>query len=275
MMRTRPAKRLLLALLGEFVLDQESGPIRAGAILPILEGAGIAAPTTRATLDRMAARGLLDRRRSGREVEFSLTDTVRDILREGGQRVNRDFPFAPQGEGWTLVTFSVSEGHRTVRHRLRAVLTWEGFAPLRDGLWIAPGEGNLAATLEPLRDELPPRAVAAFRAREIKDFPLADAVRDAWDLGAIRAEHELFLETWGRPDATDGAQSALSARIMLVADWLALLRADPRLPAEYLSPDWPAARSLTCYRARHAELAPAAESEFAELMPARERTTAG
>ncbi|WP_166982946.1 PaaX family transcriptional regulator [Paramicrobacterium fandaimingii] len=274
-MRTRPAKRLLLALLGEFVLDRELDRVRAGALLPILEGAGIAAPTARATLDRMAVRGLLDRKRSGREVEFSLTDEVRDILREGGQRVNRDFPFKPQGAGWTLVTFSVSEGHRTVRHRLRAVLTWEGFAPLRDGLWIAPGEVDMAATLEPLRDDLPPRSVAAFRAREIDDFPLADAVRDAWDLDAIRAEHELFLETWGHANATDGAQSAVSARIMLVADWIALLRADPRLPVEYLGADWPAAQSLACYRARHTELASRAESEFAQLVPVGEHTTVG
>lgn len=264
-MRTRAAKPLLLAFFGEFVQGRDTGPVRAGAILEALDGAGVAPPTVRATLDRMSSSGLLERRRAGREIEFALTPLGDEVLHEGAHRVHEPRPFEPRGHGWTLVTFSVPEDQRALRHRLRAVLTWEGFALLRDGLWIAPGEVDLVTVLEPLRGALPPGAIAAFRAAELDEFPLADALGDAWSLSDIRDAHEVFLATWDAPGARDDAERALSARIMLVADWLALLRADPRLPAHLLDADWPAERTIAAYRARRDELADEADEEFARL----------
>ncbi|WES63390.1 PaaX family transcriptional regulator C-terminal domain-containing protein [Microbacter sp. GSS18] len=268
-MRQRAAKRLLLAFFGEFVHDTGVGPVRAGVIIEALDGAGIAAPTVRATLDRMAADGLLERRRVGREIEFQLTSQAHEVLQEGARRVHEPRPFDPRGAGWTLVTFSVPEGQRALRHRIRAVLGWEGFALLRDGLWLAPGDVDLAAVLEPLRHDLPLGAVTAFRAEELEGFPLAEALGDAWSLSDIRAAHDGFLSTWSDEGAADGADRALSARIMLVADWLALLRADPRLPPQLLGDDWPAEQSYAVYRARRAELFGPAEAEFSRLMGAR------
>jgi phenylacetic acid degradation operon negative regulatory protein len=52
---------------------------------------------------------------------------------------------------------------------------------------------------------------------------------------------------------------------MLVADWLALLRVDPRLPREFMDARWPAARSYETYRRLHAALATASDAEFADL----------
>ena len=56
---------------------------------------------------------------------------------------------------------------------------------------------------------------------------------------------------------------------MLVADWLALLRADPRLPREFMDAQWPAARSVQTYRQAHRRLAEASTAEFAALVAAR------
>ncbi|RQP11588.1 MAG: PadR family transcriptional regulator [Microbacteriaceae bacterium] len=265
-MRSRAPKQLLLAFLGEFVLDRHSDPLRASVILEVLEGAGVAAPAARSTLDRMSSRGLLHRYRRGREIEFELTPEAEAVLCEGGQRVRQSDPFTPHGGGWTLVTFTLPEGQRILRHRLRATLTWAGFAPLRDGLWLAPGEVDMAAVLEPLQVDLPAGALTAFRARELPGFSMAESVRAAWDVEAIRAAHLAFIDTWGRAGVTDGSPNPISARTMLVADWLALLRADPRLPREFMDPDWPADRSFAVYRARHDELdGPAAEA-FARLV---------
>ena len=261
----RNPKQLLLALLGEQLDAGMHRPLRAAAYIEVLDGAGVAGPTARATLDRMALRGLLTRTRVGREIEFAITDHARDVLREAAERVHSEHPFAPQGRGWTLVTFTVPEDRRALRHRLRAALTWEGFAPLRDGLWLAPGEVDLVGALEPLHDQLPEQSVIAFRARDLAEFPVAQSVRTAWDLDAIRAAHEGFLATWGDPDRVAASVPPLSALTMLVADWLALLRSDPRLPDEFMDEDWPAARSLAAYRARRAELAEGATEAFAQL----------
>lgn len=273
-MRSRAPKQLLLAFFGEQLLGREARPIRAGVLLEVLENAGVAPPTTRATLDRMAANGFLVRHRSGREIRFELTDDARTILEEGGHRVHGPHPFDAHGPGWTLVTFSLSEGHRTVRHRLRAALTWAGFAPLRDGLWLSPGEVDLGSTLEPLHRDLPRGAVSAFRAIELEGFSMAESVREAWDIDRIRAEHGDFIARWGDPGSRDGATSALAARTMLVADWLALLRIDPRLPRDFMGDDWPADRSVEVYRARQRELSEPSAAEFAALVDG-DRVSAG
>ena len=209
-MRSRQPKQLLLAFFGEHVVDQDVPPLRASALIEVLEGAGVAAPATRATLDRMVQRGLLTRERRGREILFSLTERGRRGAARGDRARARAAPFDPHGTGWTLVTFTVPEDQRTLRHRLRSALTWEGFAPLRDGLWLAPGEVDLAAALEPLRADLPAAAITAFHARELPGYAMADNVRAAWDIEGIRDEHLAFIATWSDPSTgVGGGQPAL------------------------------------------------------------------
>ena len=271
-MRSRQPRQLILALLGEFVIDGDARPVPASAFIEVLEASGISAPTTRATLDRVEQRGLIVKERRGRQIVFSPTPTGVTVLREAAARVRDPHPFhAPLGQ-WTFVTFSLPEDLRSLRSRLRTTLTWEGFAPLRDGLWAAPGEVDLSAALEAMRADLPPGAILAFHGRELPGFPMAESVRSAWDVEAIRAEHLAFIDTWGTP--AEESPSALVTRTMLVADWLALLRADPGLPRELLDDDWPADRSLSLYRELRAHTTAPAQEEFAALVGHRPRARA-
>lgn len=261
-MRSRQPKRLLLAFLGEFFLREHKEPVRTGVFLELLAGAGVAAPAARATLDRLVSSGVLNRERHGRQLRFSLTPEGSTMLTEANDRVHGPQPFHPNGEGWTLVTFTLPEELRTLRNRLRSTLTWEGFAPLRDGLWLAPGRPSLADAIEPLRADLPDGAVVAFHAHGLEGFPIASSVRTAWDIDRIREAHHTFIATWSAPTTVEDAASALVARTMLVADWLELLRADPRLPPEFMDDEWPAPTSFAVYRRCRAELAGPSEAEF-------------
>lgn len=266
--RSRQPKRLVLSFLGEFMGGDWHEPIRTGVFLEVLRGAGVAAPAARATLDRLVLGGVLTRERHGRHLEFSLTPAGRTMLGEATDRVRGPSPFHPNGDGWTLVTFSLPEDLRTLRGRLRSTLTWHGFAPLRDGLWLASGRPALARAIEPLRADLPEGAVMAFHAQELEGFPIASSVRDAWDIDGIRAAHESFIEMWS--DATvSESSSAMVMRTILVADWLELLRADPRLPPEFMDDQWPAPDSFALYRRLRAELTPRSETEFAALTAQR------
>ncbi|WES63416.1 PaaX family transcriptional regulator C-terminal domain-containing protein [Microbacter sp. GSS18] len=251
----------MLAFLGEYMRNLGISHVRAIVIIGVLGEAGISAPAVRACLDRMAASELVRRERVGREIEVHLTERARRVLDEGSRRVHERNPFVPRGDGWTLVSFSLSEDQRAVRHRLRAALGWEGFAPLRDGLWVAPGEVELSSVLQSLPPDLPSAAIIAFRAQELPEFPIADALGNVWNLDDIRAEHELFLATWGEAGSWDGITNPLAAHVALVADWLALLRADPRLPGSVLGAGWPAGESLHAFHARGAEMGDAA-AEF-------------
>nr|WP_243843626.1 PaaX family transcriptional regulator C-terminal domain-containing protein [Microbacterium endophyticum] len=263
-----------MSFFGEYLVDEYVGPIRASVVIAVLEQAGVAAPATRATLDRLVQSGLLLRERSGREIMFSLTEHATAVLREATDRVRSPEIGIAHDEGWTLVTFSIPEEKRQLRHRLRATLAWEGFAPLRDGLWLAPGEVDLESSLEPLRSDLPIGSLAAFYAHELAGFSIAESVRTAWDIDAIRAAHEEFIAEWSdAPPLPDGVgtPASLARLAMLVADWLALQRVDPRLPVEYLDDHWPAARSFELYRRRRSELKLAANAEFDVLVAPRER----
>lgn len=262
---TRKPRQLLLAFFGEYVCDRYFEPLRAGVLLSVLEGAGVAASAVRTNLDRMVHSGMLERRRLGREIAFELTPHGNEVLRDASGRVNGPAPFDPQGEGWTLVTFTVPEHMRTLRHRLRAALTWSGFALLRDGLWVAPGAVDLASMLDAAVPDLPPGSVNAFSASELDGFPMAEVVRAAWDVEHIRSAHREFIAHWEREDEASGILP-LTARTLLVADWLALLRMDPRLPRQYLGGDWPADRSTEVFTTRHRELAFPAVREFARLV---------
>ncbi|WP_344072045.1 PaaX family transcriptional regulator [Microbacterium sediminicola] len=265
--RGRSPRSLVLALLGEYMLESEPQSVRAGLFIEVLEGAGVQPPATRSTLDRLEQTGMLGRERRGREVLFTLTSPGAAVLREATQRVRFPEPLHADGNGWTLVTFSVPEGQRTLRHRLRSTLTWEGFAPLRDGLWIAPGAVDLRRAMAALEGDLPAGTVVAFRAEELDGFPMGDGVRGAWDIEAIRAAHQSFIETWEDVSA-EAVPSALTSRTMLVADWLALVRTDPGLPRELLGEAWPALQSLEIYRRLRSATEKSSAAEFARLVSA-------
>lgn len=268
--RRRRPEQLLLALMGELVVDRDLGPVPTAELIAVLGELGVAPAATRAALARMARRGLLEPVRDGRAVSYLLTATSERVLRDARGRVFADDPFAPVGSGWTLVTFSVPESRRDVRHRIRAELSWAGFGLLRDGLWIAPGEVDVAEVLGDLRDagdtaddEL---ELTAFRATEVPGFRVDRSIRTAWRVDELRSRHEEFGRRWGGhvPDGDPGR--ALRDVTALVADWLDLLRAVPRLPVEHLSPQWPAARSVATFRRLHAALAPVAQAELSRRL---------
>ncbi|MCC2335017.1 PaaX family transcriptional regulator [Cellulomonas wangsupingiae] len=263
--RRRP-EQLLLAFTGELMLAGGAGPVPAAVLISVLGELGAGEAATRAALTRMAGRGLLAPVRVGRTVAYGLTPQSERVLGEARDRVFDDDPFAPRGTGWTLVSFSVPETRRDVRHRVRAQLVWAGFGLLRDGLWIAPGEVDVAQALGGVRDEDPDEGVEllAFRAHEVPGFSAASSVRTAWRLEEMRQRHEQFQERWaGRePDVAHALRDVTA----LVADWLDLLRAVPRLPAEHLAVDWPGARSVGTFRRLHAALAGPARAELARRL---------
>lgn len=258
----RSPKRLLFAVLAEQIVMGVRAPLLASTYVSILSGAGVKPATTRAKLDRLVVEGYLVRFKDGRGVQYELTPSGFDTLRTLQNRMEDPNPFEARGSGWTLVTFTVPEQQRAVRQRLRAALTWEGFVPLRDGLWIAPGEADLNEVLDPMHAELSESSLVAFHAHDLPNFPLNPLARTAWNLKGALDAHTRFDECWGDAATVDTTASPLSDLMLVGADWYALLRADPRLPAELLDEGWPSDRSTRIYRARRQQLAPAAHEAF-------------
>ncbi|TDC60544.1 transcriptional regulator [Actinomadura sp. GC306] len=264
--RVRAPQRLVFSFLGSLVLDRGYPPIGSRVFLHLLGDLGVAEPAARATLARMTRRGLLTRVREGRTARFSLTPLAADLLRAAKPRVDSPAPFThPDGE-WTLLSYSMPESRRDLRHQIRARLVWAGFGGLRDGLWIAPGRVDIAAVFHGPEFAGLADLVDAFHSVPLEGTDMPRLLRRAWDVAAIRAEHEWFIATWTRDRAQGG--NALTRLTVLGADWLQVLRTDPGLPAEHLPDGWPSAESAALYRERVAALAPDAAGELRLLLEA-------
>lgn len=263
--RRRP-QQLLFSFLGSLVLDRGFPPISTRIFLELLGDLGVAEAAARATLARMARKGLLARVQEGRTARFTLTPRIEELLRQGTVRVTSPEPFTHPGGEWTLLSYSMPESRRDLRNQLRARLAWAGFRGLRDGLWIAPGRVDISEIFTGPEFSRPAELADAFVAVPAAGTDVGALLRRTWDLDAIRAEHRAFLDTWTADRDRHGRP--ISRLTLLGADWLQLLRTDPGLPADHLPPDWPAAESAALYRERIGVLEPDATAALTALLHA-------
>ncbi|MGY1843694.1 PaaX family transcriptional regulator [Modestobacter sp. SYSU DS0875] len=240
---------LLLAFFAEHVLDR-GVLVATGSLLEVLERAGVSEHATRSTLSRMARDDLLTRVRRGRQVYLGLTRRSQEVLRDGGRRVWHSGVVNENWDGtWVLLGFSLPESWQRQRHELRSQLAWAGFAPLQGGLWVAPSGVDLTAVGQ---DPAVAPLIRVFAASALPPTDVDAMVRDAWDLAAIAGRYTGFLERWERPEHRPRLPG-LAQQLTLDADWLQVIRRDPRLPARHLPPGWPAARAQQVFRSLHAE----------------------
>jgi phenylacetic acid degradation operon negative regulatory protein len=247
--------RLLLTLLGDYWW-QRTEPLPSAAIVALLAEFGFSTSAPPPALSRLTRNGLLVTSRSGRRTFVRLSQRAADILDDGARRIfSFGAPTPPWDGMWSLVAFSIPENNRSARDELRKDLRWLGFAPLYDGLWVAPRD-RAAEVMTRLKD-LGITTATAFRASAL---PGRDGVCDipsrAWDLAGLQRQYESFTTFAGqlRDSIAAGSVSpmdALVARTRVMDEWRAFPGLDPDLPAELLPRSWPrsGARDLfiTCY----------------------------
>jgi phenylacetic acid degradation operon negative regulatory protein len=244
---------LMLNLLGRYLLGRRV-VVSAASVIEVFARVGVGEHAARSTLARMVNRGMLTRQRHGRAMYFGLTAQAERILRDGEDRIWRSGAVNRDWDGyWTLLGFSLPETWQRQRHELRSQLTWAGFGPLFNGLWVAPGRVDVTYLVAGLGLE---SRVKAFYAHAVPGTDIAKMVRENWDLDAIASHYYGFLARWQSPDVLARRGDPLAVQLLLACDWLQVIRADPRLPSKHLPGDWPAAK---------------AESLFVELDKAVER----
>ena len=244
---------LMLNLLGRATV------VSAGSVIEVFARAGIGEHAARSTLARMVNRGMLTRQRHGRAMYFGLTPQAERILHDGEDRIWRSGAVNLDWDGyWTLLGFSLPESWQRQRHELRSQLTWAGFGPLFNGLWAAPGRVEVTDLVASLGLE---SRVKAFYAQVVPGTDIARMARENWDLEAVASRYQRFLARWQGQDTPARRGDPLAAQLLLASDWLQVIRADPRLPAEHLPADWPAAKAESLF----VELDQAVEQSAAEV----------
>jgi phenylacetic acid degradation operon negative regulatory protein len=228
---------LMLAFFGSQVLNEGPLYVYSGSIIDVLARAGVGEQAVRSTLTRMVNRGLLQRRRRGRRMYFGLTAQATQILRDGSRRLWETDAVNDDWDGtWTLLGFSLPESWQRQRHDLRSRLTWSGFGTLYSGLWIAPGDVDASGIV----GELGLAAhVKIFHARADDATDVGLMIRDTWDLRSVAARYADFDKRW-TAWLDHGTGDPNGTHLILISEWLGIIRTDPRLPARHLPADWPA-----------------------------------
>lgn len=261
------SRALLLSLLGNHWQGRHPDPdggrdVAAGTatFVDLLGRLGVPEATVRATLNHAVQSGQLDREQVGRRAFYAPTAATRQVLADGARRLHHAPAVREGWDGtWTLLSFSLPESRRDRRHQLRTRLAWLGFAALRDGLWVAPGQ----VAVDGLVDELEVTAdVHAFHSTALSPTAGSDVVRGTWDLDAIADTYRDFLATWDRPAPRPDAADDLVRGVLLVMDWRRVVLADPMLPAVLLPGDWPAPHARAVFDEQYARLADSAAPLF-------------
>ena len=259
---------VLLTFFGDFVAGEDEG-VSASDVVELLEGAGIGASATRATVNRMVKRGLLRRVAIGRQAWFGLTPFGRRTVLDGRERAQAAEAHDAAWDGrWTLVSFSLPESAQRERHELRARLTWAGFGMVQAGLWAAPRRVDVDEVLEELARH---PGLNAFRAETLAPTDGRRLVQSAYDIDALASRHTAFVDRWSPVVGADAVVSdPLLARVVLSTDWLMLLRDDPRLPLEFLPHPWPGQEARRLHHALEGRLRAPAAREARRRLAIRE-----
>lgn len=231
------------------------------ALVRLLDPVGIAAPAVRTAISRMVLQGWLQPVQLDGGRGYRTTERANRRLDETGNRVyRRETP--TWDHHWHLAFVDPPAG-RAARSRLRAGLTFIGYAELADHVWVSPfARAELSSVLER-------EGATATIARADRFEP---APSGAWDLEALRHAYDAWLgacgELVGRHLAAheDPDEAAFAARFHLVHEWRKFLFADPGLPDLLLPGDWPGRAAGELFAAEADRLKPGADRFVARCL---------
>lgn len=228
---------LLRTFVGLF-LRPIGGWISAADLVALAGDLGIDPAPARTAIARLKQKGLLLPER-GSAVGYRLNPAALAMLQRGDRRI-----FAMQqmrdADPWCLVSFSIPETERAVRHQLRRRLHWIGAGVVSSALWICPG--HLQGEVQQIVDEVGARQwVTLFSAgMPVSSATPAEAAGRWWDLDALADEHRRFQASLSTLPA-----EPFAAYVHLLDRWRTLPYLDPGLPPSMLPADWPGTRSFT------------------------------
>ena len=264
---------LLFTLFGEFLLERAQ-PIWVGSLLELLEPFGLSEGAVRTALSRMSKRGWLSARRSGRRSFYRLTPRARTLLEEGQERIYRPPPATTWDGTWLLLAYSIPEGDRRLRDRLRDRLAWLGFGSMGNGMWISPHD--VARDALRAASELGVEShIECFRAQRLSTAPIAQLVKDCWDLPSIDARYAAFARRWRARLETLRAREAagtltddeaFAARFELVHEYRVFPSIDPALPSPLLPDSWSGQEAVDVFEELRTLLASPADRHVSSIV---------
>ena len=244
------SRSLLLTMLGEVVLPREE-QVWTATVVEALAALGVEEKAARQALARTAAEGVLGSTRRGRRTIWSLTGHGSALLRDGAERIYGFMRSRRAWDGrWLVLTVSIPESQRQLRHRLRTQLTWLGLGSPVSGLWVSPSAEHAPEVHRVLRDLDLEQQSFAWVGPATGIGEESRLVEAAWDLDDVEERYLGFLADFEDRRAETPAD-AFVAQVEMVQAWRRFPFLDPDLPGELLDHDWPGPRAAAVFHDRH------------------------
>lgn len=244
-LRPGSATSLLRTIIGCY-LRRLGGWIASAALMELMTTVGVDHARTRTAILRVRGKGLLAAEvRNGRP-GYALEPAALPALARGDRRI-----YSPRAmsvsDRWCLISYSIPESRRQLRHQLRRRLSWIGCGTVSAALWICP-EYLISEVEDILADLDLGESAVIFLAGETRlTGGLARAVARWWDLPAIAARHQAFLSAYGSVGDGLDPRGAFGTWIGCLDVWRVIPYVDPGLPTAWLPADWPGNQSIPLF----------------------------
>jgi phenylacetic acid degradation operon negative regulatory protein len=245
-MRPGSATSLLRTIIGSY-LRSLGGWITSAALMELMTTVGANHTRTRTAILRVRGKGILAAEERDGRAGYALEPAALPRLARGDRRI-----YSPRvmsaTDRWCLISYSIPESQRQLRHQLRRHLSGIGCGTVSAALWICPE--YLTGEVEEILTDLGVRGSAAiFLVGETRfDGGLERAVAQWWDLPVIASAHEVFLsayESLATEELT--TRQAFAGWIGCLDAWRVIPYVDPGLPAVWLPAAWPGKRSIPLF----------------------------
>lgn len=245
----------IFTLYGDFV-ERAPGDrsLWLGSIIRLVTPFGVTEQAIRQAVSRMGRQGWLAPQRVGRRAYYRVTEHGRRRIEGLSPRIYG--PVVEWDGAWRMLTYTIKEGRRDLRERLRKDLSVLGWAPLSSSTWITPtdrlADAREAADSAGLSDE-----IDTFVARNTGPHGDRELIERCWDLPALTRAYRAFSERYR--DAAERAdalceEDAFTERVRLVYDYRKFAYIDPGFPIALLPANWPGAAASGVFRTTYAAL---------------------
>lgn len=249
------SKSLVMTIFGDAIAPH-GARLWLGSLIELMAPLDVTDRLVRTSVFRLVQEGWLVAQREGRRSSYALQPDAAPRFARANRRI-----YAPPGVDWdgrwTLLLAPNGSIDSALRAAVRKELEWEGFAMLAPGLLAHPA-ADLDGVAELLRRVEGNGKVFVCAATELPDVggrPLAELVREGWDLSVVVAGYRRFIEQFtpllellqGEP--APAPQQAFIVRTLLIHAYRRVQLHDPMLPLALLPQPWPGSEAYALAQA--------------------------
>jgi phenylacetic acid degradation operon negative regulatory protein len=249
------SKSLVMTIFGDAIAPH-GGRLWLGSLIELVAPLGVTDRLVRTSVFRLVQEGWLVANREGRRSSYALQPDAEPRFARANRRI-----YAPPGVDWdgrwTLLLAPNGSIDSALRAAVRKELEWEGFAMLAPGLLAHPAADpdGVAEVLHRVDGAGKVFVCAATELPGIEARPLAELVREGWDLSGVVAGYRRFIDAFTplldvlRAEPAPDPQQAFIVRTLLIHAYRRVQLHDPMLPLALLPQPWPGSEAYALAQA--------------------------